>query len=70
MNIGIIGLGLIGKKRAKYLGKGKLIAYADILPASNITFKVGNGNINFVPNLLILISLFKISFLKCHGKTK
>ena len=42
MNIGIIGLGLIGKKRAKYLGKGKLIAYADILPASNITKELKN----------------------------
>ena len=32
MNIGIIGFGLIGKKRAKNLGKGKLIAYSDLHP--------------------------------------
>ena len=29
-NIGIIGFGLIGQKRAKNLGSGKLIAYSDI----------------------------------------
>ncbi len=42
MNVGIIGLGLIGKKRSKYLGKGKLIAYADIIPASTIYEEIKN----------------------------
>ncbi len=31
MNVGIIGCGLIGQKRAKALGKAKLVACADPL---------------------------------------
>ncbi len=42
MNIGIIGLGLIGKKRAKNLGKGKLIAYADIKPELEFSKELKN----------------------------
>ena len=69
MNIGIIGLGLIGKKRARNLGKGKLVAYADIKPEllsedlKNVKYYsdwrdlVGNNDIDLVivatPNNLI-----------------
>ena len=47
MNIGIIGLGLIGKKRAKNIGRGKLIAYADIAPVSNISKELKNVHFLF-----------------------
>ena len=33
-------------------------------------FNLGNGKINFTPFLIFFFSLFKISFLKCHGKTR
>ena len=54
MNIGIIGLGLIGKKRAKNIGRGKLIAYADIAPVSNITKEL--KNVHFYSNWKDLVN--------------
>jgi len=62
--VGIIGFGLIGKKRAENLGpKAKLVAYSDIINKKKNIFNQKNNKIKFFKNWKDLIKLKELDII-------